>query len=69
MTKDCLLPVVQFVGLNLRVQSFERSMDDIKLWKDLMATTSYKRLVYVVTEHVIFNQINLKTEFIPHSIH
>jgi hypothetical protein len=63
-----LLPVVQFVGSNLCIQSIERYMDDIKFWKDLMATTSYKRLAYFVTEHIIFNQSKFKAEFIPHRI-
>ena len=69
MSKDYLLPVVQFFGLNLCIQSIERNMDDIKFWKDLMATTSYKRLTYVVTEHIIFNESKFKAEFIPRSIH
>jgi len=49
-------------------QSTERNMDD-KFWMDLMATTSHKRLAYVVTEHIIFNQSKFKAENIPHSIH
>jgi hypothetical protein len=45
-------------------------MNDIKFWKDLMATSSYKILAYyIVTEHIIFNQSKFKTELIPHSIH
>jgi len=64
-----VLPAVQFVGSNICFQSIERYMDDIKFWKDLMATTIYKRLAYFVTEYIIFSQSKLKAEFIPHRIH